>query len=198
MDHAAWLCDLDGTLYRPLPVKLAMGAELVLRGRRHLPWIRAFRHEHERLRETLAEPVASPYDVQLERAAAAAGCSTDALRGIVSEWMVERPCRWIRRFARTSFLDEVRAFRARGGRAAVVSDYPASRKLEALDAAGLFETVVSNGEPGGPGRLKPWPDGYLAAAERLGVDPSACLVIGDRDDAEAAILRAWARRVGAE
>ena len=38
--------------------------------------------------------------------------------------------------------------------------------------------------------LKPHPEGYLSAAERLGVAPSACLVIGDRDDADGAAARA--------
>jgi HAD superfamily hydrolase (TIGR01549 family) len=32
--------------------------------------------------------------------------------------------------------------------------------------------------------LKPWPDGYLLAAERLGVAAAECLVIGDREDAD--------------
>jgi HAD superfamily hydrolase (TIGR01509 family) len=50
--------------------------------------------------------------------------------------------------------------------------------------------VVSSGEPGGPSRLKPDPEGYLSAAERLGIAPERCLVIGDRDDADGAAARA--------
>jgi HAD superfamily hydrolase (TIGR01509 family) len=50
--------------------------------------------------------------------------------------------------------------------------------------------VVASGENGGPTRLKPHPDGMLRAARALGVEPSRCLVIGDRDDADGAAARA--------
>ncbi len=189
MEYAAWLVDLDGTLYRPLPVKLAMGAELLLAGRAHLPAIRAFRRQHEVLRETLEDAVASPFELQLERAASDASLAVDNLRAIVMEWMVERPLRWLPRFARRGLLAEIAGFRDAGGKTALVSDYPARAKLGALGAAELFDTVVANGEENGPGRLKPWPDGYLAAAERLGVAPRECLVIGDRADADGEAAR---------
>lgn len=185
----AWLVDLDGTLYRALPVKLCMGAELLLAGRRHAPALQAFRRWHEVLRETLSEPAESPFELQLERAARELGRPPEELRALVLEWMVARPGPWLRRFARRSLLAEVARFRAGGGRAALVSDYPARSKLAALGAAELFEVVVANGEPGGPGRLKPHPDGYLAAAEALGAAPEECLVIGDRDDADGEAAR---------
>jgi HAD superfamily hydrolase (TIGR01509 family) len=66
----------------------------------------------------------------------------------------------------------------------LVSDYPALKKLHALGHANLFDTVVASGEAEGPRRLKPHPDGYLAAASRLGIEPEHCLVIGDRIDAD--------------
>jgi HAD superfamily hydrolase (TIGR01549 family) len=83
----------------------------------------------------------------------------------------------------------VSEFRTAGGKTALVSDYPATGKLRALGALELFDLVVSNGEPGGPSRLKPHPEGYLSAAERLGVEPAHCLVIGDRDDADGQAAR---------
>ncbi len=191
--HRAWLVDLDGTLYRPGPVKLLMGAELALLGPRHLGAIRAFRHEHEALRaEAHAGAQAggdSPFGVQLERAARARGMPVEELERIVREWMVQRPGKWIRRFRRVQLLAEIASFRAGGGRTALVSDYPATEKLAALGATSWFEVVVSNGEPGGPRRLKPDPDGYRRAAEQLGVEPAECLVLGDRDDADGEAAR---------
>jgi HAD superfamily hydrolase (TIGR01549 family) len=53
----------------------------------------------------------------------------------------------------------------------------------------LFDVVIASGEPSGPPRLKPAPDGYLLAAERLGVVPAGCLVIGDRDDTDGEAAR---------
>ena len=182
--HRAWLIDLDGTLYMPLLVKLAMGAELTLFGGSRIAAIRAFRKQHELIREQADELLPSPFECQLERAASEAGLAIDELRSVVAEWMVARPGKWIRTFRRGSLLREIAAFRAAGGRTSIVSDYPASSKLSALGALSLFDCVVSNGEPGGPARLKPWPDGYLLAAEQLGVAPAECLVIGDRKDAD--------------
>jgi FMN phosphatase YigB (HAD superfamily) len=180
---------LDGTLYRPLPVKLAMAAELALLGPGALKRVRAFRDEHEALRAELVEPVESPFHLQLERASRRLGRSTRELELAVRTWMQERPGRWIRRFRRAALLAEIDAFRAEGGRTALVSDYPALSKLRALGAEHLFDAVVASGEPGGPGRLKPWPDGYLLAARALDVEPGKCLVVGDRDDADGEAAR---------
>ncbi|MCB9588012.1 MAG: HAD-IA family hydrolase [Polyangiaceae bacterium] len=188
-EYDAWLVDLDGTLYRPKPLKLMMALSLVLFGFRHVKLLRRFRHEHEALREHLTEPVESPFAIQLERTASATKRPVDEVRGIITDWMVARPGRFIRWFRRQSLLDEIQRFHADGGKTALVSDYPAQLKLEALGAVELFDVVIANGEPDGPSRLKPWPDGYLKAAERLGVDAKRCLVIGDRDDADGAAAR---------
>lgn len=189
--YAAWLVDLDGTLYRPAPVKLAMAAELLLFGWGSIKTLRTFRHAHEELR---ALPVAagdskSPFEQQLALAARQLGREPAEVERRVREWMFERPLKWVARAKRPALLDALRAFRAAGGKTALVSDYPASGKLRALDALELFDVVVSSGEPGGPQRLKPDPEGYLTAARRLGVEPARCLVIGDRDDADGAAAR---------
>lgn len=190
MTARAWLVDLDGTLYRARWVKLAMAAELLLGGWRAVGTLRRFRKEHELLRDELDEDVTSPFALQVRRTAAELQVEQVVVERHVTEWMIERPQKWIRRFKRKELLDEISAFRADGGKTALVSDYPASGKLAALEATGLFDAVVASGEPGGPRRLKPHPDGYLEAARRLGVEPAECLVIGDREDADGAAARA--------
>lgn len=185
MRHEAWLVDLDGTLYRSLPVKVAMAAELALFGLRAVRSLKVFREEHERLREsTVPLRGQDPFRIQLEDAALRLGTPTAELEALVSQWMFERPGRWIRGFRRSRLLKEIQGFRDSGGKTALVSDYPASIKLRALGVEDLFEVVVANGESGGPSALKPAPQGYLLAAERLGVVPQACLVLGDREDAD--------------
>ena len=199
MSYRAWLLDLDGTLYHGGLVRLAMAAELALGGWSSLSMLRAFRSEHERLRQQLIRRVDNPFDLQLTRAARKLGIDAETLERRVRDWMFRRPAKWIRRFRRRALLEEIRSFRSAGGRTAVVSDYPATEKLEALGVQTIFEAVVASGEDGGPGRLKPWPDGYLLAAERLGVEPGACLVIGDRADADGEAARRAGmafRRVG--
>lgn len=189
MTHDAWLVDLDGTLYYPYPVKLAMALELMLFGAPAIAALRRFRNEHEAIRK---EPVSrgDPYGAQLTRTALALGRDVAPLSELVEEWMQKRPGRWLRLFRRRALLEEIDAYRRGGGKTALVSDYPARHKLAALHAASLFDTVVASGEPGGPTDLKPHPGGYLLAAARLGVSPARCLVIGDRDDADGAAARA--------
>ena len=185
----AWLVDLDGTLYRAGPVKIAMAMELLLSGREHVRALRIVRHEHERSREHEPVPDSDPFRMQIERAALRLSCAPDRLLRTVEEWMIARPGRWIARFARRELLAEIAAARARGVRTALVSDYPARVKIAALGADALFDYVVANGEPGGPPRLKPAPDGYCMAARALGIDPAECLVIGDRADADGEAAR---------
>jgi HAD superfamily hydrolase (TIGR01549 family) len=185
--YRAWLIDLDGTLYHPQPVKWAMAAEVLLGSlwnRSTLPGIRQFRRHHEQLRREMQEPVESPYHLQLQQAADALGWKVDRLEALILEWMQQRPGKWIRLFRRRSLLEEIRQHRDGGGRTALVSDYPASHKLQSLQLSDLFEVVIANGEADGPGRLKPWPDGFLRAAQKLAVEPAECLVLGDRQDAD--------------
>jgi HAD superfamily hydrolase (TIGR01549 family) len=189
--YQAWLVDLDGTLYRQTPVKLAMAAELLLFGWGSIATLRTFRHAHEELRLLTdgATDEKSPFERQLELAARKLGRETPVVERHVREWMFERPLKWVARAKRQALLTALADYRAGGGKTALVSDYPATAKLRALDAHTLFDIVVSNGEPGGPRRLKPDPEGYLAAAERLGIAPQHCLVIGDRDDADGQAAR---------
>jgi HAD superfamily hydrolase (TIGR01509 family) len=189
--YAAWLVDLDGTLYRHTPVKLAMAAELLLFGWSSIKTLRSFRHAHEALRADAGLSLTtSPFEQQLELASRELGRERVAVERTVREWMFERPLKWVGRAKRKPLLDALASYRAQGGKTALVSDYPASGKLGALGATALFDLVVSNGEPGGPSRLKPNPEGYLSAASRLGIAPERCLVIGDRDDADGAAARA--------
>jgi putative hydrolase of the HAD superfamily len=187
-ERKAWLVDLDGTLYVPFPVKLAMAAELALLGAGAALLLRRFRHEHEAVRSLGLE--GDPFRYQIERTATALGVSTDEVEGRVRTWMIERPGKWLRLFRRRSLLREIEAYRRAGGKTALVSDYPASQKLRALDSLELFDVVVASGEPGGPSRLKPHPSGMLRAAAELGVSASECLVIGDRTDADGVAAQA--------
>jgi putative hydrolase of the HAD superfamily len=195
--HDAWLVDLDGTLYVQAPVRLAMAAELSLFGLRAVRVLKRFRREHERVRELELE--GDPFRLQLERTAEALAEPATLVEAQVRDWMIERPAKWLSLFRRRELLREIGAFRASGGRTALVSDYPARRKLEALGATPLFDVIVASGEPNGPSRLKPHPSGMLSAAAALGVPPTRCLVLGDRPDADGVAASAAGmafRRIG--
>ena len=189
-DHDAWLVDLDGTLYAPMPVKGAMAAELLIAGPNVIKIIKQFRKEHEALRTLDHIDAYSPFDEQLQRTAKALEVPVDRVDQVIREWMIQRPCKWLHLFKRRWLFRDIEKFRNKGGLTAVVSDYPAEKKLKAMFAHMLIDEVVANGEPGGPMKLKPAPDGYLEAAKRLGIEPSDCLVLGDRADADGEAARA--------
>jgi FMN phosphatase YigB (HAD superfamily) len=183
--HKACLVDLDGTLYRARPLKLMMALEIGLLGLPATQVLARFRKEHEAIRELAkTETAEAPFELQLMRTAQAVNKPLASVRATVTRWMFERPCKWIVLFRRRALLAELAEFQAAGGKLALVSDYPARTKLQALLPYIRFDAVVANGEENGPRRLKPDPEGYLLAAERLAVKPAACLVIGDRADAD--------------
>lgn len=204
MDYTAWLVDLDGTLYRPRPLRALMAAELLLTGTVRIRTLREFRRQHELLRDEMRpdqpqsssqqanrqQPDVTPFAIQLERTARSLGKPVEAVEQVVRRWMIERPSKWLPLCARTGLLHELTSYRAQGGRLALVSDYPARRKLEALKRFIEFDAVIANGEAGGPKRLKPDPEGYLLAAKALDVPPEQCLVVGDREDADGAAAAA--------
>jgi len=187
--YRGWLVDLDGTLYRSRPVKLLSGVELLTGGPHIWRMIAAFRREHESLRASLREPVDNPFRLQIERTAERLGCAPEVVEAHVREWMFCRPGKWLARAGRRWLLEAMVRFREQGGKTALVSDYPAHEKLKALHAGTLFDVVIASGEPSGPGRLKPRPDGFLLAAERLELSAGECLVIGDREDADGQAAR---------
>ncbi len=189
-NHDAWLVDLDGTLYRARPVRLRMTWLLLWSGPRSVRTVRRFRLEHELLRRQNQPSQSSPFEDQLAGTATALRMAPEDVRRIVERFMFELPGRFLADYRRADLLREIASFREDGGRTALVSDYPACSKLEALGAKGLFDRVIASGEPGGPKRLKPAPDGLLLAAEALGVEPSRCLVLGDRLDADGAAAKA--------
>jgi FMN phosphatase YigB (HAD superfamily) len=189
--YDAWLIDLDGTLYWQTPVRWLMAAELLLLAPHCVRAVQRFRQEHECLRREPTASVATktPYEMQLDRTATALNCSPASLAAVIHQWMERRPGKWLHLFRRRGLLHEIAAFRAAGGKTALVSDYPATIKLAGMGIERLFDVVVANGEAGGPAALKPDPSGYLQAATLLGSPPEKCLVIGDRDDADGEAAR---------
>ena len=188
VDFQAWLIDVDGTLYRSLPLRILMATELAVSGWTAVRILRRFRIEHEHLRREEMAATESPFHLQIQRTARSLGVEDSRVERVVERWMQGRPLKWLPWCRRANLLESIAAFRAAGGRVAAVSDYPATAKLRAMQITELFDVVVASGDVNSPKRLKPWPDGYLLAAEELGISPEMCLVIGDRDatDGEAA------------
>lgn len=92
------------------------------------------------------------------------------------------PCEDVLELARKAIADGLKVAVASGGQRRYVQ-----RTLRAIHAETLFPVVVTGDDVL---RMKPAPDLFLLAAEKLGVKPASCLVIEDsprgREAAEAA------------
>ena len=98
---------------------------------------------------------------------------------VIRRW--HQPMAWVVPFAK--------ACHEKGVKVVVLSDYGhAKEKLQALGLdIQLFDWVVSAPELGG---LKPAPQIMHHVADRMGVTPQQCLVIGDREDTDGDMARA--------
>ncbi len=82
-----------------------------------------------------------------------------------------------------------RLFRSSGLRTAIASgsySHDVRALLEAHNIGHLFETIVGKDDSG---RIKPFPEPYLRAAEMLGLEPGRCFAI---EDAEKGVISAHA------
>lgn len=185
----AVLFDLDGTLYWQPAVRAAMAAELALAtvrptdGRRLVKSLRSYRRAHECLRREQ-----STGDIalrQLRRAADDAGVEVEWLRDVVTEWMHERPLKYLGFSRRPGVVPLLRALREQRLPLGVLSDYEPRRKLEAMGILGYFDLVLCTTDAC-IDALKPHPRGFLHACDRWGLAPAEVLYVGDRPDVDGA------------
>jgi putative hydrolase of the HAD superfamily len=197
MRIAAIVFDVDGTLYDQRFVRRKMAVEVIsahlLRPMRGLALFR-FLTSYRKAQETLrgSELYGRAGEAQLRAACERSHTDAAAARSYLEEWFHTAPLRYVRAALRPGTVEFLSAVRSRGVRLGVLSDYPASSKLEVLGLASYFDTVVSSYDADVRG-FKPDPSGLLLVAKRLGVAPQRLLYVGDRPvvDAECA------RRAGA-
>jgi HAD superfamily hydrolase (TIGR01509 family) len=148
--------------------------------------IRAYRQAQEDLRGcTIQER--SLAAAQLALAARKANVNVGTAASIVNEWMFKKPLPFLARSIRPGLVQVLAKARLKGIKLGVLSDYPASEKLLAMNLAHFFDVIVTSGDEE-VRALKPDPRGLDLAVRRLGIEKSAALYIGDRIeiDAEAA------------
>jgi HAD superfamily hydrolase (TIGR01549 family) len=186
----AVLFDLDGTLYRHRPIRGLMAIELALLAVRRplqapVSWrvLAEFRRAQEALRSQ--DTSRGGAVEQLEMTAKRTGMSVDQVETIVTEWMIERPLKYLARWRADGLIPLLDFLRRRGIKTGIFSDYPPELKLQALGVAGRFSLVLCSADPE-IGQFKPHPRGFLVASTRWQVHPSEVLVVGDRADADAA------------
>jgi HAD superfamily hydrolase (TIGR01509 family) len=191
----AIIFDLDGTLYRQGSLRRTMALRLLsthlarpLLGLRTARVLSAYRRAQEQLRTELSEP-SDLTAAQLRLACESSGCEAQFVAECVDRWMEREPLRHLAARRRPGLREFLADCRRHGLRLAVLSDYPAQAKLEALGVRDAFDLVLTAQSPE-VGLFKPHPRGLLAVAEGVAVTPSECLYIGDREEVDAAAAAA--------
>ena len=185
----AIIFDLDGTLYRQNSLRRAMLVRLLrahasrpLSGLRAFRILGAYRRAQERLREELTISM-DLAEAQIRLTCEQTKVDAGDIAECVTRWMEQEPLHLLARHLQAGLADFLRACQARGLRLAVLSDYPADAKLAALGLNGYFDVVLA-AQSAEVGVFKPHPRGLLLAAERLGVNASQCVYVGDRAEVD--------------
>ena len=186
--------DVDGTLYEQGPLRRAMLRRLVREcvvkpraGIATLRALRAYRHAQELLRG--ARMQGSLQTAQVALASLLSGQQPQVVSRIVERWMHQEPLALLERLVEPALRRLLGEAANRGIRLAVLSDYPAAAKLEAMGLSEFFPIVVCAQDPE-VNRFKPDPAGLSVVLGRLGVAPAKSVYVGDRHEVDAAVASA--------
>jgi FMN phosphatase YigB (HAD superfamily) len=183
------LFDVDGTLYHQAPLRAIMVSLLLLHHLftpgellRKIRVIKAYRNAQEelRLKANLEGPRA-----QVMLAAEISGESEQYVQEVVVEWFEKKPLPYLPLCRRRGMSEVVRSLFDQGMKLGVVSDYPVEEKLAALGISRWLSVVVSPGIDGVRG-FKPNTNAFAKAAEKIGLDRSEVVYVGDRPDVDGA------------
>jgi HAD superfamily hydrolase (TIGR01549 family) len=188
----AILLDVDGTLYCQRTLRFFMALELCALPLTQLSFksvchtwlaIRHFRHVREGLR-SLSEPDGCLARLQYIEAAKQIRDQPAAIENMVSEWLYQRPLKYLR-FCRSRGIEAFLSFvEHKGLQVGVFSDYPAVDKLRALGLFARIPVVLCATDPE-INAFKPHPKGFLRACAIWGLPPEAVLYVGDRPEVDA-------------
>lgn len=176
----AVIFDVDGTLYDQRKLRLCVLRDMVicvLQKPGRIAELKILRHFRRMREKRGAEAGADLESQQYVWAAQDAGVSPEQVRGVVNEWMFERPLAYLRSCRYLAAEALFSQLQGQGIPIGIFSDYPATDKLRTL---GLTAQVIVSATCAEVNRLKPDPTGLLVAAAKLGAPAPECLFIGDQ------------------
>lgn len=178
--YDAFILDVDGTLYRQLPVQIGMGWRMVLDAIFHPSHIKnllallSFRKSREK--KAFAK---YPLSKQIACTAKKHNVSEEELEKYIRQWMFEKPLSLIVQH-KIEFIEILLEECRRMDKMVIVySDYPAEDKLEALGVS--FDRLFYPGE-GISNELKPSQTVMDEMMSSIHTERDRVLFIGDRDE----------------
>ncbi len=171
--------DVDGTLYSQRALRLRMAREMLLHAFSNfnveiISVLRTYRRIRERLGD---QEVPNFEDVLIAETASEIDRSPALVKAIVTEWIEQRPLRHLTGMRDLSLAGLFEGLRRKDKVVGILSDYPASAKLDALGLTA--DHVICAGDEG-IGLLKPNPRGLETLIAAAGTQASATVLIGDR------------------
>lgn len=171
--------DLDGTLYDATRAR----RDYLWRNLGHLRTVRVARRVREQLREHSFASQEALLAAEAAELATRLGTDANTARARADDVLGARLCNTLRRIGpRPDALSTLQRLHAAGIALAVVSDFEPAQKLEALGLHTVPWQVLIGAEC--YGALKPWPQAFQAASERLGVSPAHMVHVGDRAETD--------------
>jgi HAD superfamily hydrolase (TIGR01549 family) len=171
--------DVDGTLYKQLPLRLMMGRDMLLhsvatRDRDAIRVVSAYRRIKERL---AVEEVVDFERALVAETAKATSTSAERVHEIVSEWIETRPLRYLKSCLFSGVPQLFAGLQRAGKKIGIFSDYPAMEKLAAMGLVAHHVVAASD-----VGLLKPHARGLQSLMAAAGAAAQETLFIGDRAD----------------
>jgi HAD superfamily hydrolase (TIGR01549 family) len=181
------LFDVDGTLYRQDILRILMLVRMIkalvrnpYKTYRTIKIISVYRKEMELLRNKNG---ASP-EGQIANTIRATGYSDDVVKECVDFWFKQEPLKYMKLCLRKDMIKLIKDRNKTPMLLGVYSDYPAADKLKELGIYQCFNTIVCSQDEDVKA-LKPSPQGFIVAADKMGLKPDQVLYIGDRYDVDA-------------
>ena len=182
MQISGLIFDLDGTLYLQRPVRRVMLRRMLRAGVsrpistwRELRFVHYYRRAQEHIR-SCSEPLAA---AQLTLACEWSGMNPEQGAKAIADWMEDAPLDVLPCYLRPGIVDLLESAKNKGICLGLLSDYPATIKLQAMGLDKYFSVVVT-AQDVRVGVFKPSPNGLSAALADLGVEPRRAVYIGDR------------------
>lgn len=178
--YQAFIFDVDGTLYNQGRLRMRMLMSLLsfysLRPHKwhELKTINTFRKERELRSQEEHENLEI---AQYEWAAEKTGLATSEVRSIINRWIMESPLPHLKKYIYPGIENLFKVLKSENKKVAIYSDYPASKKLEAMNLEADLIVASTDKEINA---FKPDPKGLIHISQNLNVSLEQCVFLGDR------------------
>jgi FMN phosphatase YigB (HAD superfamily) len=176
--------DLDGTLYDLRSMRQRMFKEVLVSlflkkiTFQEVRILIHYRKTLEILRKSVGITNKSLYQLHTSSVSEKMRCTSEKVNHVVNKWMIDIPCSKIHDCVWPDVKKTLVKLKDKGYILAVLSDYPAREKVNAMGLDGIFEVILSCQDQDSSG-YKPNTNGFQRIAKHIDLSPCECIYIGD-------------------